>query len=63
MYNMQFFIIMASGGMIQMSGHLVRSNFFGIDWSLHWTGFFVGLLHGAFSPAVPRQHSIDRLAA
>jgi len=36
-------VIMMPGGMMQMSGHMVHSNLEGMRWSLHWTGFFVGL--------------------
>lgn len=38
------FVIMAPAGMMQMSGHMVHSDFAGMGWSLHWTGFFVGLV-------------------
>ncbi len=38
------FVILTPGGMMQMSGHMVHSNFEGMGWSLHWTGFFVGLV-------------------
>ena len=37
------FGILAPGGMMQMSGHMVHSDFEGMRWSLQWTGFFVGL--------------------
>jgi membrane associated rhomboid family serine protease len=38
------FVIMAPGGMMQMSWHMVHSNFESMGWSLHLTGFFVGLV-------------------
>ena len=38
------FVVLAPGQMMQMSGHMVHSNFESIGWSLHWTGFFVGLV-------------------
>lgn len=38
------FVIIAPSGMMQMSGHMVHSNFEDMGWSLHWTGFFVGLV-------------------
>ena len=37
------FVVMTPGGMMQMSGHMVHSDFEGMRWSLQWTGFFVGL--------------------
>ncbi len=38
------FVVMVPGGMMQMSGHMVHSNFTDMGWSLQWTGFFVGLV-------------------
>ena len=42
------FVIIAPGGMMQMSGHMVHSNFADMGWSLHWTGFLVGLVAWSF---------------
>jgi len=42
------FIILIPGGMMQMSGNMVHSNLTDMGWSLHWTGFFVGLVAWSF---------------
>ncbi|MEH6791413.1 DUF5676 family membrane protein [Parasphingorhabdus sp.] len=39
---------MVPDGMMQMSGNMVHSNFADIGWSLHWTGFLVGLVAWSF---------------
>ncbi len=38
------FVIMIPGGMMQMSGDMVHTNLSGMGWSMHWAGFFVGLV-------------------
>ncbi|WP_373491023.1 DUF5676 family membrane protein [Parasphingorhabdus sp.] len=42
------FIIVIPGGMMQMSGDMVHANLSGMGWSMHWAGFFVGLVAWSF---------------
>lgn len=37
-------VIVVPGAMMQMSGHMIHAELSGVTWSMHWTGFFVGLV-------------------
>jgi len=37
-------VIVVPGAMMRMSGHMIHAELSGVTWSMHWTGFFVGLV-------------------
>jgi hypothetical protein len=30
--------------MMQMSGHMIHAELSNLNWAMHWTGFFIGLV-------------------
>jgi hypothetical protein len=43
-------VVALPGGMMQMSGHMIHADLGGAGWTLHWTGFFVGLVAWSVLP-------------
>ncbi|HSR54943.1 MAG TPA: DUF5676 family membrane protein [Alphaproteobacteria bacterium] len=37
-------VVFAPGPMMQMSGHMLHADLGGLNWTMHWTGFLVGLV-------------------
>ncbi|MBC8242326.1 MAG: hypothetical protein ISR50_16575 [Alphaproteobacteria bacterium] len=37
-------VVLIPGPMMQMSGHMVHADLSNQGWSMHWTGFFTGLI-------------------
>lgn len=40
------------GAMMQMSGHMLHADLSGLRWSMHWTGFFYGLVWWSILPGI-----------
>lgn len=45
-------VILMPGPMMQMSGHMLHADLGSQGWSMHWTGFFTGLVLWALLPAL-----------
>jgi len=45
-------VVLIPGGMMQMSGHMLHADLGGHGWSMHWIGFFVGLILWSVLPAL-----------
>ena len=37
------FVVIVPGAMMSISGHMLHGDLGGLNWTMHWTGFFVGL--------------------
>ena len=37
-------VVVSPGVMMQMSGHMIHAELSSLNWAMHWTGFFVGLV-------------------
>ena len=44
-------VVLLPGSMMQMSGHMAHADFGDMGWSMHWTGFIVGLILWTVVPA------------
>ena len=38
------FVVVLPGAMMRMGGDMIHAELSGMQWSMHWTGFFVGLV-------------------
>ncbi|MDP1632433.1 MAG: DUF5676 family membrane protein [Caulobacter sp.] len=37
-------VVVAPGPMMQMSGQMMHANLQGIAWTMHWSGFLIGMI-------------------
>jgi hypothetical protein len=37
-------VVTVPGAMMGMSGHMLHADLGGLNWTMHWTGFFLGLV-------------------
>jgi len=37
-------VVTVPGAMMGMSGHMLHADLGAVNWTLHWTGFFIGLV-------------------
>jgi hypothetical protein len=45
-------VVLSPGPMMQKSGHMLHADLGNQGWSMHWTGFFVGLVLWTLLPAL-----------
>ena len=45
-------VVAIPGTMMQMSGHMLHADLSGLGWSMHWTGFFFGLVWWSLLPGL-----------
>ena len=45
-------VMLIPGPMMQMSGHMLHADLSGLGWSMHWSGFFVGLVLWSVIPGL-----------
>lgn len=45
-------VVLIPGPMMQMSGHMLHADLSGLGWSMHWGGFFFGLMLWSLLPGL-----------
>jgi hypothetical protein len=45
-------VVLMPGAMMQMSGHMLHADLSGLGWSMHWGGFFFGLILWSVIPGL-----------
>jgi len=45
-------VVIVPGPMMQMSGQMLHADLSGYGWSMHWSGFFVGLILWSLLPGL-----------
>jgi hypothetical protein len=45
-------VVIIPGAMMQMSGHMLHADLGNQGWSMHWAGFFTGLVLWSVMPAL-----------